>query len=306
MSKIFEVIKNPIRLLIALESRGYIKILGDEKYLKILYKERLGKELNLENPKTFNEKLQWLKLNDRKDIYNKMVDKYEVRDYIKEKIGEEYLIPLYGVYEKFDEIDFDKLPNQFVLKTTHDSGGVIICKDKNNFNIGDARKKINKYLKKNFYYCGREWPYKNVKPRILCEKYMIDEKNHNNIIDYKFMCFNGKVKFLYTCVGRDSKEGVKINFFDINWEKMNLNNKLSLKIDNNRIVKKPKKFDTMLELAEILSKDNIFLRVDFYEINEKIYFGELTFYPWCGFESFYPEEYDKVLGDWIDLSSLKN
>lgn len=276
--------------------------LNDEQFLKILYKKKLNKELNLDNPKTFNEKLQWLKLNDRNPEYTKMVDKYDAKEYVASIIGKEYIIPTIGIYNSFDEINFNELPNQFVMKCTHDSGGVVICKDKSKFDIKSAKNKINSSLKENFYYSGREWPYKNVKPRIIVEKYM-EEKNCSQLNDYKLMCFNGNVKYCFVCSERDNKEkGLAVTFFDMNWKKMPFKRHYR---NSSKIIEKPKQFDLMIKLAETLSNDIPFVRVDFYEINGKVYFGELTFYPGSGFEEFDPDYWDEKLGDLIDLSLVK-
>jgi len=174
LNKIKKVLKNPWYLVITFAGRGWLNFLSDKMYLKLIYRAKLGKKLDLKNPKTFNEKLQWLKLYNRKPEYTKMVDKYEVKKYVADLIGEEYVIPTLGVWEKFDDIDFDSLPNQFVLKCTHDSGGLVICKDKSKLDIASAKSKIENSLKRNYYKYGREWPYKNVKPRIIAEKFMID------------------------------------------------------------------------------------------------------------------------------------
>lgn len=301
MSKIQKYISNPQLICLKLDELNLIR-LSDEKFLKLKYKRKFNKELCLNNPQTFNEKLQWLKLYDRKDIYTTMVDKYEVKTYVSDMIGEEYIIPTLGIYNKFEDVNFDKLPNQFVLKCTHDSGGLVICKDKKNFNKKDARKKINKCLKRNFYYEFREWPYKNVKPKILVEKY-IKNDNEEDLIDYKFMCFNGKAKYIFVCSNRHTKTGLNIDVFDINWTKMPFGRLQHPNSSNN--IEKPKKLSQMIELSEKLAKNNSFIRVDFYEVSKKIYFSELTFYPSAGFESFDPEEYDKILGDMIELPKLK-
>ena len=193
---------------------SFFSFMPDDIYLKLMYRIRMGKKLNLDNPQTFNEKLQWLKLYDRKDIYTKMVDKYEVKRYVAEKIGEEYVIPTLGVWERFDDIDFDKLPNRFVLKCTHDSGGLIICRDKKTLDLSKARKKIEQSLKTNFYWVGREWPYKNVKPRIIAEKYMEDETDHE-LRDYKFFAFDGVAKALFIATDRGNESvDSKFDFFD--------------------------------------------------------------------------------------------
>ena len=276
-----------------------IRMLVPSKFhIKIDYYIRIEKNNNFKNPITFNEKLQWLKLYDRKQEYIKMVDKYEVRKYIAETIGEKYLIPLLGVYNNFDEIDFSIFPDQFVLKCTHDSGGNVICTDKSKFDIDAARKKINNSLKKNYYYHGMEWPYKNVKPRIICEKYMVDESG-TDLKDYKFMCFNGKVKCITVCLNRNSKSGLNIDFYDLNWEPMEI---VITNLSNSGYkIMKPKNFDKMVEIAEKLSENITFVRVDFYEADGQLYFGELTLYPGSGFEKFIPESYDYLMGCWIQL-----
>ena len=205
------------------------------------------------------------------------------------------------MYSTFDEIDFDKLPNQFVIKCTHDSGGVIICKDKEKLNIIEARKKINKCLKTNFFYCGREWPYKNVKPRIIVEELINDHRN-DDLNDYKFMCFNGKVRCSFVCTERRSLEGLKVTFFDIDWNKMPFERHYP---SSSKKIDKPKNYAKMIELAEKLSRDIPFARIDFYEANEKIYFGEITFFPGSGLEEFSPEIWDYTLGSWISLPERK-
>ncbi len=282
-------------IIVKLGSRNLIPI-SDEFYLKNLYRKCMNKELNLENPQTFNEKLQWLKLHDRNPEYTKMVDKYEAKKYVASIIGEEYIIPTLGVYDKFEDIDFEKLPNQFVIKCTHDSGGIVICKDKNNLNIKEARKKINKCLKINFYYSGREWPYKNVKPRIIIEKYMEDESN-NELKDYKLFNFNGEPKIIEVDYNRFIEH--KRNLYDKDWNYIEA--AIQYPTDSDKKIKKPENLAKMLELAKILSKDIPFVRTDFYSIEDKIYFGELTFYHGSGLEEFNPNSFDKELGEWLKL-----
>lgn len=290
-----KIMKDPLILIGIINSKGYLKWISDQRYLKWRFKRGMGYKLDLSMPRTYNEKLQWLKLYDRKELYTKMVDKYEVRELIKKKIGEEYLIPLLGVWDNFDDIDFKKLPNEFVLKTTHDSGGVIICKDKSKLQTNKAKKIINKSLNKNYYYSGREWPYKNVKPKIICEKYMVDSKL-GDIRDYKFFCFEGIPKIMFIS-GNRGKE-TKADFFDMDFNHL----KLRRIYPNSDIkIQKPVTFDEMKRLSSILADDIPHVRVDFYEINGKVYFGELTFFTGSGFEPFYPNEYDTLLGDWIRL-----
>ncbi len=280
--------------LICLMNKNLFFFLPDKVYLKIKYSLCLRKKIDFDNPKAFNEKLQWLKLYDRKDIYTTMVDKYEVKKYIENIIGKEYIIPTVGIYDRFDDIDFEKLPNQFVIKCTHDSGGLVICKDKNKFDKKGARKIINKSLKRNYYYSGREWPYKNVKPRIIIEKYM-----GTNLNDYKIFCFNGEPRFTLVCSNRKGNYK-NTDFYDNDW---NLLPFTRTNHENNPFgIEKPKNFFTMLNIAKKLSKLIPFIRVDLYEIDNIVYFGELTFYPSAGFEGFAPEEWDYKLGKLIDLS----
>lgn len=272
-----------------------LRILPDSVYIRLKYFQRMKKFPDLKNPKTFTEKLQWLKLHDRNPEYSKLVDKYEVKKILAERIGEEYIIPTLGVWDSFDEIDFDKLPEQFVLKCTHDSGGLIICKDKSKLNIEEAHQKINKCLKTNYYWHGREWPYKSVKPRIIAEKYMVDESG-TELKDYKIFCFNGEPKVLF--IATDRPHDTKFDFYDMEFNHLPFTNGHP---NANRELKKPKGFDTMLSLCRKLSKDMKQVRIDFYDINGKVYFGEITFFHWSGMMPFDPEEWDYTLGSYIKL-----
>lgn len=283
-------------------NNGYLGFLPTKIFLKLKYRIRLNKKLNIDYPQTFNEKLQWLKIYNKKDKYTIMVDKYEAKKYVANKIGEEYIIPTFGVWKNFDEINFSELPEQFVLKCTHDSGGLVICRDKKEFDIEKAKTKINKSLKRNYYYSGREWPYKNIKPRIIAEKYM-QKGNCLELKDYKFYCFNGEPRYLYVSEGLENHHTASISFLDMNFEKAPFGRSDYKQFEI--LPEKPKKFEEMKDLARILSKDIIFLRVDFYEIEGKIYFGELTFCPCSGFMPFDPPEYDKILGDMLKLPSEK-
>ena len=289
------------KILLKLDNKGIIR-LKDENYLKLKYHYIINKKLNLDNPINFNEKLQWLKMYNRKKIYTDMVDKYEVKKIVAKIIGQEYIIPTLGIYDKFEEIDFDKLPEQFVMKCTHDSGSVVICREKNKFDKEKAREKLDRAQKNNFYYAGREWPYKNVKPRIIIEKYMREE-GKEDITDYKLMCFNGNVKCSFVCLNRNSKNGMNIDFYDRDWNKMPFER--GHYKNSGYTMNRPENYNLMIKLAEKLSIDIPFVRVDFYEIDKKVYFGELTFFPGSGFEEFNPQEYDKILGDWIELPTKK-
>lgn len=293
---LIKIIKASKSSLIHVLGRKISRVIPDYFYLKIKYNLMIGNRLNLKNPKTFNEKLQWLKLYDHNPLYTQLVDKYGVRKYISNAIGEEYLIPLLDVYNNADEINFDKLPNEFVLKCTHDSGGVVICKDKSNLDVAKAKDKINKSLKRNYYYGLREWPYKNVKPRIICEKYMVDESG-TELKDYKFFCFSGEPKIIQVDYNRFV--GHKRNLYDIDWNYIPAS--IQYPTDPKVKIKKPDKLETMLELVRALAKDYPHVRVDFYSVNDRIYFGEMTFYHEAGFGKFNPEEFGIEMGKWIIL-----
>jgi hypothetical protein len=257
------------------------------------------RNINLDSPETFCEKIQWLKLHDRNPLYTKLVDKYEVKQYVADKIGEDYIIPTIGVWDSVDEIDFDNLPNQFVLKCTHDSGGLVVCKDKNKLNIKETKKKLRHSLKQNFYYFGREWPYKNVKPRIIAEKYMVDSKM-GELRDYKFFCFGGQVK----CYKIDFDRFIEhhANYYDMDNNILNFGEEI-IPPKFNKEIEIPKTVGKMKQLAEQLSKETPFMRTDFYDVDGNIYFGELTFYPGSGCVKFTDEESDRLLGSWIKLSN---
>lgn len=270
----------------------------DETYLKKLFRLSMGKELDLENPKTYSEKLQWLKLYDRKELYTRLVDKAEVKEYVAQKLGEEYIIPTLGVWDRFSDIDFSSLPEQFVLKCTHDSGGLVICRDKEKVDWKKAGKRLEKCRKTNYYYSKREWPYKDVKPRILAEEYMVDESG-TELKDYKFFCFDGVPKVMFIASDRaNPNEETKFDFFDMDFQHLPFTNgHPNAKIPP----KKPQSFEKMKELAARLSEGIPQVRVDFYDINGKIYFGEMTFFHWSGLMPFKPESWDEKMGDWIKL-----
>lgn len=258
------------------------------------FKKSMGYSLNLKDPKTFNEKLQWLKLYNRNPEYTTMVDKYAVKKYISEKIGAEYIIPTLGVWNNFDEIDFNILPNQFVLKCTHDSGGFVVCRNKSSLNMDALRKKIETSLSNNFYYMGREWPYKNVPHRIIAEQYMAD-----NLRDYKLFCFDGVPRMTLVYSERFTEDGLKEDFYDESWSHLDIQKSTH----GNAILpnQRPKQYELMKKLAAELSEKMPFARIDFYEVNEKVYFGEITFYSASGFEGFKPEEWNVKLGEWTKL-----
>ncbi len=280
--------------------KKFLHILPDEWYIQLQYFHHFHRFANLKNPQTFNEKLQWLKLHDRNPLYTTLVDKYNVKKWVADKIGEQYIIPTLGVWEKAEDIDFDKLPNQFVLKVNHDSGGLVICRDKSKLDKQAAIAKLARALKNNGYWYGREWPYKNVKPCIIAEQYMEDAATHE-LRDYKFLCSNGQVKLLFTCSERFSG-GLKVNFYDMDWKLL----PFERKYPNSKIaINKPIHFNEMIVLAEKLSSNIPFVRIDFYEINKQIYFGEFTFYPGSGLEPFNPTKWDKKIGDLLELPIKK-
>jgi hypothetical protein len=288
------------RIIVSLSFRNLFNWIPDKLYLKMIFPCWVGQKLNLKNPKTYSEKLQWLKLYDRKPEYSKYVDKYAVRTYISETIGEQYLIPLIGVYDSVEEIDWDSLPNKFVLKCTHGSGSNIICSDKNKLELQASKIKLNKWMKKNWFWFAREWPYKDLKPRIICEKYLADESGVE-LKDYKIFCFSGEPKIIQVDYNRFF--GHKRNMYDTEWNYIPVShNHLT---DAEAKIKKPAKIETMLELARVLAKDYPHVRVDFYSINDKIYFGELTFYPGAGFGKFEPKEFGIKMGSWIKLPIAK-
>lgn len=275
----------------------YIK--NDKTFLKMKWKLYMDYPLNLDNPQTFNEKIQWQKLHDRKPEYTKMVDKYEAKEYVAGIIGREHIIPTIAVYDRVEDIDFDALPNQFVLKCTHDSGGIVICKDKAKLDIEAAKKKLRKGLKTDFYYQTREWPYKGVKPRIIAEQY-IEDKSDGDLKDYKWLCFDGEPKVMLIATDRGSKtEHTKLDYFD-----MDFNHLPFCHAGYPNAVKKlekPLAFDTMRELATKLSKGMMQVRIDFYDIKGKVYFGEITFFNAGGRLPFVPREWDYKFGSFMTL-----
>ena len=241
------------------------RFVSDEQFIKWSYYLKFHKELNLDNPQTYNEKMQWLKLNDRREEYTKMVDKYEAKEYVASIIGDEYIIPTLGVYNSFDDIDFDLLPDQFVLKCTHDSGGISICTDKKTFDYKKAKKLLTRNLKRNPFWYNREYPYKNIKPRIIAEKYMEDESGWQ-LKDYKVFCFNGEPQFVE--VDYDRYVGHKLNVYDLNWNYIDFY--MTSPNDASVEIPKPKCLNKMIELAKVLSRGLINVRVDFYSIGEKL------------------------------------
>ena len=296
MAKVFKKIKSVMKdkkkRTIILAQHGFYKNMSDEDFLRMQFKNVFGYELNLDNPQTFSEKLQWLKLYDRNPKYTMMVDKYAVKSYVASLIGEEHIIKTLGVWNSFDEIDFDSLPDQFVLKCTHDSGGLVICTDKSKLDLNKARKKINKSLANNYYLQNREWPYKDVKPRIIAEIF-ISQKDGTVPEDYKILNFNGKPRLIQVDLDRFVNHRKKM--YSPDWTELDFS--FNYPTDNSVHLKKPEELDDILLFAEKLAIGHPFLRTDFYIVDGQIYFGELTFFPASGFGKFTPEEWDKKLGE---------
>lgn len=308
IKKVWNYISDNNYRFIVNRSHGFYKTMPDREYLERYFRAVMGYELNLSNPRTYNEKLQWLKLNDRRNIYTMMVDKYEAKNYVKELIGEKYIIPTLGVWDSFEDIDFDGLPNQFVLKCTHDSGGLVICRNKLMLDLRDAKRKIEKSLKRNYYYEYREWPYKNIKPRVIAEKYLEDPKEKKDgeepvLCDYKLHCFGGNFFAIFVAEGRFSKNGTRYHYFDRNWNYLPYCPYSD--IDQKQLqLLKPKCLDEMIEISEKLSAGLPQLRVDLYEVKGRVYFGELTFFSQSGFDNELTYDADCTLGNLLSLPKV--
>lgn len=281
---------------IRLQILDMLKFIPDSVLLRLEYKMKIGKKLNLKNPTTFNEKLQWLKLHDRKPIYTQMADKYGVREFVSQKIGYKYLVPIYGVWDSVDEVPFDELPDKFVMKCTHDSGSVVLCTDKNKFDYEDAKKKLNKRLTKNAFWWAREWPYRNIKPRVIVEEYLKDWDNEYLPV-YKVFCFDGVPKLIQQ-IQNDKQEDETVDYFDTEWQRQNIKQRFP---NSENPMPRPKQLTKMLDLARTISQGVPFLRVDFYVVNEEIIFSECTFYTDAGYSIFEPEEWDVTLGEWLKI-----
>lgn len=282
-------------------------MLSDETCLRFRYYTKFLEWPNFDNPRKFNEKMQWLKLYNHRPEYVKLVDKYEVKKYVSGAIGEQYVIPTLGVWEQFDDIDFDLLPNQFVLKCTHDSGSVMVVRDKSKFDKGKAKEYFDKALKENYFWAGREWYYKNIKPRIIAEEYVEDNQTEVNkngekcLSVYKFFSFNGEPKIIQT-IKNDKTSFRTIDYFNLDWERLPFRQQYPT---SEIPVNKPQKLQEMIELVRKLSAGIHFVRVDLYEVNGDIKFSEFTFFSDAGYAQFYPTEWDTILGSWIKLPEEK-
>ena len=310
ISKIIKILSSPREFLSYFELTGLYSLLPDNMYLKLKYWIKTGRRLNINNPKGFCEKLQWLKLHDRNPLYTTLVDKYKVREYIASTIGEQFLIPLLGAWQSPDDIDFSTLPNQFVLKCNHNSGeGMCICKNKAELDIPSVRMKLKKAMSHGYYNVNRQWPYKNVKRRIICEKYMKDDnvlkipncRIDEGMIDYKFYCFNGVPKFLYVgcaCIDKDGKHD-RLSFYNLDWTKANFYRNDHPALDAENL--KPQNLSDMIDICYKLSKNIPFVRIDLYNIEGHIYFSEFTFFPGGGLGLFVPHEYEIEIGNLIQI-----
>lgn len=296
LKKAVEYLKDSDRRFLVNSRYGFYDSMPDEEYIRRMFRARQGYELNLDSPETFNEKLQWIKLYDRRPVYTTMVDKYAVKPYVAGIIGEKYVIPTLGVWEHFDDIDFNSLPDKFVLKCTHDSGSVIVCRDKASFDKKSAKIKLEKALKQNYYLAWREWPYKNVVPRILAEKCLTNSEQ-DDIRDYKIYAFNGTAKAIFISSGRQSG-ATKADYFDADFNHLDF----TWGYPNAEVMpQKPECFEEMIAISQKLSEGVPEVRVDLYEINGRVFFGELTLFDGCGFDRFDDSAWDKIFGSWIVL-----
>lgn len=278
------------------------RVVKPERYIRKMFYRRVDYPLNLDNPKTYNEKLQWLKLYWHHPMLPTLVDKYSVKDYVIKEIGEQFVIPTLGVWDNVNDIDWESLPDQFVLKCTHDSGGIIICQDKSKIDKKAVQRKLKKCLSRNFYYSCFEWPYKDVKPRIIAEPFVYDSRN-GDLKDYKFFCFNGEVKAMFIATERNKKDvEVKFDFFDADFNHLPFSQGHPNSLD---VIDKPLCFEEMKSLASKLSHDFPHVRVDFYEVDGKILFGEMTFFHYAGWVKFNPHEWDNIFGNWLNLPQVK-
>ncbi len=298
---IISFVIHPWKIICYLNQTKLRKLLTDRLVITCQFRNVFGRKLDLKNPSTYNEKLQWAKLYDRNPQYRKLVDKFEVKEIVAKKIGKQHIIPTYGVWDSPDAIDFESLPDSFVLKSTHDSHSTIICTSKKQFDKEKAKHELGLSLKRDYFYGGREWPYKRLQPRIIAEKYMVDNTFHE-LRDYKFFCFNGEPKAMYIATDRYNPEKpTAFDFFDMQFTHLPI---IQGHPNADTVPEKPANFEKMKEMARILSKGMMHVRVDFYDINGEVYFGELTFYHFSGFVPFQPESWDYTFGEWMELPQM--
>lgn len=304
-------VKNKILYHLRLDQR--LRNWDDERYLKLIFRIKMGQRLNLDSPRTFSEKLQWLKIHDRRPIYTHLVDKFEVKEWVTALLGESRVVPVLGVWDSFSDIDFDALPEQFVLKCTHDSGGLAICTDRTSFDIERARTKISNSLKRNYYALGREWPYKNVQPRVIAERYFptwdpespdgILPKPLSNddlgVMDFKFYCFHGEPKFLYVSRGLHNHSTAQVAFLTLDWKRTDFKRQDYAEFDE--LPPKPARLEEMIRIAETLSSGIPFVRVDLFEHANTVLFSEMTFHPVSGMMPISPRSADSEIGKLLDL-----
>lgn len=302
MNVIKKIVMYPEKIIYGFERLGLLDWVPEKIYIKLVYRLAFGRPLDLENPKTFTEKLNWYKLYYRTDLMRKCVDKYEVREYVESVLGKDtpYLNDMFGIWKSVDDIDFDKLPNEFVLKPTNGSGDVLVCLDKDKLNIDAAKKLLKSNSKRPFYTKTKEWAYYNLPYRILGER-LIKSSDQFQIKDYKIFCFNGEPRFLFVASERGT-DNLKFDFFDTDWNRLPITNMH----EHNMNLSKPVHFDEMLDVAKKLSKDFPHVRVDLYEEEGRVFFGELTFYHFGGFTRFEPDEWDYKLGEYFDIKENKN
>lgn len=310
MSKVGRYLRNPYATFDFLAMRGLLGWMPDEAYLKLLYRARAGKKLDLDRPRTFNEKLQWLKLHDHDTRYSELVDKYLVKGVVSEMLGSQVVVPTLGVWKEASQIDFACLPPQFVLKTNHDSGGIVICRDRSTFDSRRAIAFLDARLRRSYYRTTREWPYLNVPPLVFAEEYLADERPMHNdqsgargIVDYKFYCFHGVPRFLYLSQGLDDSSTARREFLSLEWERLPFSRLGYVKFG--RLPDRPNRFQEMIELARRLATDIPFVRVDLFEHNGTVLFSEMTFYPASGMTPFVPVSADARIGSLLDLGRVR-
>lgn len=299
--KIKKFLLNPFIVFSFLASKGKLLFISEKLMVKLIYRGQMGKKLNLKNPKTFNEKMQWLKVYDHNPLYTKLVDKHEVREFVRTIIGEKYLIPELKLWDSPKEINLEELPNKFVIKCTHDSGSVLVIRNKDKIEQDSLIKHFLKRTKRSHYWAGREWPYKNVKPRIIVEQYL-ETDGEGGLKDYKFYCFNGVPMFLYVSSGLDNHETAKISFFDLDGNRMPFGRSDYNPIDYK--IEMPSKFEEMKKIASVCASEigADFVRVDLFEVNNRVFFSEFTFTPCGGYMPFSPEDYDEIIGELLKLT----
>lgn len=301
-SKMQVFLKEPGKLLSSLAARGLFNWLPDKAYLRLVFRSRIGTSLDLDNVQTYNEKLQWLKLHYRPQEQVRLADKVEVRRYVQARIGAEYLIPILGVYDKVEDIPWNYMPNRFVLKCSHASSANIVCVDKSKLNIPKTQSQLQRWMRRNWFWYGREWPYLGIKPRILAEEFL-DDGHQTGLVDYKFFCFDGHPRVLFVATDRQSaQEETKFDFYDLDWNKLPIVNGHP---NSSQVMEKPASFDEMLRIARELSRGFPHVRIDLYEVHGRVFFGEMTFYHYSGFTQFKPFKWDVIFGSWLKLPNAE-